>query len=318
MIPFDEAVISAVKKVAPSVVNIANVMLFQDVYYHVIPVKGVGSGLVIDPRGYILTNAHVVEGASELVVTLDDGRKLHGKVAGIDPRTDMAVIKVPGRNFPVPQLGDSDRLAVGQMAIAIGNPFGLAGGPTVTAGVISAVKRSIQSEETFMEGLIQTDAAINPGNSGGPLVDSSGVVVGINTAIIPFAQGIGFAIPVNTAKRISADLVEHGKVMRPWLGISGLDIDARVVAHFGLAAKKGVLVTRVIGRSPAGRAGLLAGDAILKIGGVRLYGMRDLMREMDKKRTGDVVRLELLRSDNGKRRTVDVKLGKASETLGGY
>ncbi len=317
MIPFDEAVISAVKKVAPSVVNIANVMLFQDVYYHVIPVKGVGSGIIIDPRGYILTNAHVVEGASELVVTLDDGRKLRGKVTGIDQRTDMAVIKVPGRNFPVPQLGDSDNLAVGQMAIAIGNPFGLSGGPTVTAGVISAVKRSIQSEEASMEGLIQTDAAINPGNSGGPLVDSSGVVIGINTAIIPFAQGIGFAIPVNTARRISGDLVEHGKVMRPWLGISGLDIDERVVAHFGLAVKKGVLVTRVIGRSPAGKAGLEAGDAILKIGSVRLEGMRDLMREIDKKKAGDIVRLEVLR-DNSKRRTVDVKLGKASETLGGY
>ncbi len=318
MIPFDEAVISAMKKVAPSVVNIANVMLFQDAYYHVIPVKGVGSGIIIDKRGYILTNAHVVERASELVVTLDDGRKLHGKIAGIDPRTDVAVIKVPGKGgFPVPQLGDSDKLNVGQMAIAIGNPFGLAGGPTVTTGVISAINRSLQTEEGFMESLIQTDAAINPGNSGGPLLDSSGVVVAINTAIIPFAQGIGFAIPINTAKRIAGDLIAHGEVIRPWLGISGLDIDQKVVAYYGLPVKKGILVVRVVGRSPAGRVGISEGDVVLKLGNARIEGMRDLMHEIDKRKAGDIVRLELLRGS--KKFTVDVKLGKVtSEMLGGY
>ncbi len=276
MIPFDEAVISAMKKVAPSVVNIANVMLVRDYYYNVIPVKGVGSGLIIDPGGFILTNAHVIEGAREIEVTLVDGRKFPGKVVGIDKSTDIAVIKIDDTNLPVPELGDSDKLMVGQIAIAIGNPLGLVGGPTVTTGVVSALNRSIQSEKGFMEELIQTDAAINPGNSGGPLADSSGVVFGINAAIIPFAQGIGFAIPINTAKKIAESLMLYGEVRRPWLGIIGLDITPKVVAYYDLPVSKGVIVMRVVPNSPAEKARLEEKDLIQKIGDVSINNMKDL------------------------------------------
>ncbi len=252
MIPFDEAVISAMKKVAPSVVNIANVMLVRDNYYRVIPVKGVGSGLIIDSSGFILTNAHVIEGAREIEVT----------------------------------------------------------------GVVSALNRSIQSEKGFMEELIQTDAAINPENSGGPLVDSSGVVFGINAAIIPFAQGIGFAIPINTARRIAESLMTYGEVQRPWLGIIGLDITPKVVAYYDLPVNKGVIVMRVVPNSPADKARLEERDLIQKIEDVSINNMKDLTNEINKKSVGDAVRLTVIR---GKERfTVEVKLGKAPEMVGGY
>ncbi len=316
MIPFDEAVISAMKMVAPSVVNIANVMLVRDYYYRVIPVKGVGSGLIIDPGGFILTNAHVIEGAREIEVTLVDGRKFTGKVVGVDKSTDIAVIKIDDTNLPVPKLGDSDKLMVGQIAIAIGNPLGLVGGPTVTTGVVSALNRSIQSEKGFMEGLVQTDAAINPGNSGGPLVDSSGVVFGINAAIVPFAQGIGFAIPINTARRVAEDLMAYGEVQRPWLGITGLDITPKVVAYYDLPVSKGIIVMRVVPKSPADKAGLEERDLIQKIGDVSIDNMKNLTSEINKKSVGEQVRLTVIR---GKERfTVEAKLGKTPEMLGGY
>ncbi len=316
MIPFDEAVISAMKKVAPSVVNIANVMLVRDYYYRVIPVKGVGSGLIIDSSGFILTNAHVIEGAREIEVTLVDGRKFPGKVVGVDKSTDIAVVKIDETNLPVPTLGDSDKLMVGQIAIAIGNPLGLVGGPTVTTGVVSALNRSIQSERGFMEGLVQTDAAINPGNSGGPLVDSSGVVFGINAAIVPFAQGIGFAIPINTARRIAEDLMVYGEVQRPWLGITGLDITPKVVAYYDLPVSKGIIVMRVVPNSPADKVGLEEKDLIQKIDDVSIGNMKDLTSEINKKSVGERVRLTVIR---GKERfSVEAKLGKAPEMLGGY
>ncbi len=316
MIPFDEAVISAMKKVAPSVVNIANVMLVRDYYYNVIPVKGVGSGLIIDSSGFILTNAHVIEGARELEVTLVDGRKFTGKVVGVDKSTDIAVIKIDYNDLSVPMLGDSDKLMVGQIAIAIGNPLGLAGGPTVTTGVVSALNRSIQSERGFMEGLIQTDAAINPGNSGGPLVDSSGVVFGINTAIVPFAQGIGFAIPINAARRVAHDLMAYGEVQRPWLGITGLDITPKIVAYYDLLVSKGIIVMRVVPNSPADKAHLEERDLIVKIGDVSIDDMHDLINEINKTNVKDQIRLTVIR---GKEKfSMELTIGKAPEKLGGY
>jgi S1-C subfamily serine protease len=316
MIPLDEALISATKKVIPSVVNIANVRLVRDYYYHVIPVKGVGSGLIIDSKGFILTNVHVIEGAEEIEVTLEDGRKFPGRVRGADPSTDIAVIKVDDKSLPVPKLGDSDKLMVGQLAIAIGNPLGLAGGPTVTSGVISALNRSIQSERGFVEGLVQTDAAINPGNSGGPLVDSSGAVIGINTAIVPFAQGIGFAIPINTAGRVAEDLIAHGEVIRPWLGITGMDITPKVVAYYGLPVSKGIIVMRVVRSSPADLAGLEEGDLVLGIGDVGLNDMQNLIREINKRSVGDRIKLTVLRGRE--RFIVQAALGRVPEMLGGY
>ena len=186
---YDESsVLEVVEKVSRSVVNINTVRLLHDFYYQVVPVQGMGSGVIIDPKGYIITNNHVIEGAEKIDATLASGEVLHGKLVGTCISDDIAVIKINGENLPTAELGNSDELRVGQTVFAIGNPFGLAGGPTVTKGVISAVKRSIRSERGLIENLVQTDASINPGNSGGPLVDVHGRVVAINTAIVPFAQ----------------------------------------------------------------------------------------------------------------------------------
>ncbi|HWY34565.1 MAG TPA: trypsin-like peptidase domain-containing protein, partial [Nitrosopumilaceae archaeon] len=199
MIPVsDEILINAVEKISKSVVNIASVRMIQDQIFRVFPVEGVGSGVIIDKRGYILTNNHVIEESERLRITLSDGRIFNGKVVGADEATDLAVVKIePKEDIPLAALGDSDKLKMGQIVIAVGNPFGLTGGPTVTSGIVSSLNRSIQTQTGVLE-LIQTDAAINPGNSGGPLVNTTGAVVAINTAKMPYAQGIGFAVPINT------------------------------------------------------------------------------------------------------------------------
>ena len=200
MLPVDEnTLVSAVDKVSGSVVNIASVRMMHDQLFRVFPVEGVGSGVVIDEKGYILTNNHVIDDAERLKVTFADGKVLRGKVVGSDEATDLAVIKVESEDpLPAASLGDSAALKAGQIVIAIGNPFGLTGGPAVTAGIVSSLKRSIQARTGVLE-LIQTDAAINPGNSGGPLVNTKGEVIAINTANMPYAQGIGFAVPITTA-----------------------------------------------------------------------------------------------------------------------
>jgi S1-C subfamily serine protease len=218
---YDEAsVLEVLDKVSRSVVNVSTVKLLQHIFYRAVPVKGMGSGTIIYPEGRILTNNHVVAGAKKIGVTLADGRVLEGRVIGMCSTHDMAIIRVKGEKLPAAELGDSDKLRVGQRVFAIGNPFGLAGGPTVTSGVISALNRSIESPRGMIENLVQTDAAINPGNSGGPLVDVQGKVVAISTAIIPYAQGIGFAIPINSAKKCTNEIVAHGTMIRPWLGVT--------------------------------------------------------------------------------------------------
>ncbi|MDD5474170.1 MAG: trypsin-like peptidase domain-containing protein, partial [Candidatus Methanoperedens sp.] len=240
---FDDTVVAAVEKVIPSVVNISEVKLMKDAYLHVHPVPGVGSGFIIDEEGCILTNAHVVLGSTEIKVTLEDGRTFPGELRGIDTIMDLAVVHIDASNLPVPEMAKNNNLKIGQMAIAIGSPLGLVGGPTVTAGVVSALNRSIQTEATFMEGLIQTDAAINPGNSGGPLINSEGMVIGINSAIIPFAQGIGFAIPIQPAMWIAQQLREHGEIIRPWISMNAVDVNPKMVAYYKLPIEKGVMVT---------------------------------------------------------------------------
>lgn len=279
MIPVDENVlVSAVEKVSRSVVNIASVRMMQDQLFRVFPVEGVGSGVIIDgQRGYILTNNHVIDDAERLKITLADGRVLRGKVVGMDEATDLAVVKVePGEGeepLPVAELGDSSSLKAGQVVIAIGNPFGLTGGPTVTAGIVSSLNRSIQSRTGSVLELVQTDAAINPGNSGGPLINTRGQVVAINTANMPYAQGIGFAVPVNTAKEILAELVEKGRVSRPWIGIVSVKTTPQMARHFGLppaAAGGGALVAGVEPYSPADDAGLRRGDIIEEIDGKKV------------------------------------------------
>jgi len=256
--------------VGKSIVNIASVRMLHDQLFRVFPVEGVGSGVIIDEKGYVLTNNHVIDDAERLKVTLADGRVLKGKVAGTDEVTDLAVLKVESEEpLPAAALGDSDGLKAGQIVLAIGNPFGLTGGPAVTAGIVSSLDRSIQTRNDVLE-LIQTDAAINPGNSGGPLVNTKGEVVAINTANMPYAQGIGFAVPVNTAKKILQELIEKGKVARPWIGIASIKVTPRLARFYGLPAREGALVAGVEPYSPADDAGLRKGDIIEEIDGSRV------------------------------------------------
>ncbi|MCP8314798.1 MAG: trypsin-like peptidase domain-containing protein [archaeon] len=293
--PPDEWVISAVEKTSPSVVNISTVRLLRDYFFHVHPVKGIGSGVIINSKGYIVTNHHVIAGSDRIDVTLVDGRKLSGRLVGADASSDIAIVKVDEEGLPAAELGDSDRLRVGQFVIAIGNPFALVGGPTVTTGVVSAINRNIQVEDHVYESLIQTDAAINPGNSGGPLVDRDGRVIGINTAMVPFAQGIGFAIPINSVKKIVDELISYGRVIRPWLGVIGMSVTDEIASYYELPVKAGVIVARVIYGSPAHRMGISEGDVIVRINGTSIETIRDLQKSIQKKGVGDRVEVELIR-----------------------
>jgi len=306
---FDESsVLEVVEKVTRSVVNINTVRLLHDFYYQVVPVQGMGSGVIIDPKGFIITNNHVIEGAEKINATLASGEVLPGKLVGTCVSDDIAVVKVDGKNLPTAELGDSGELRVGQTVFAIGNPFGLAGGPTVTKGVISAVKRSIRSERGLIENLVQTDASINPGNSGGPLVDIRGRVVAINTAIVPFAQGIGFAIPVNSVKRCSTEIITHGRVMRPWLGVSGLSLTPEIASYYNLPVEKGALITEVMPNSPAEKAEMQRGDIIIGFGDKSINNIEELVKEIQKRKIGEKARVLLLRG--GEKWIADATLEK--------
>ncbi len=288
MIPVPEDVlISAVEKVSKSVVNIASVRMLHDQMFRIFPVEGVGSGVVIDEKGYILTNNHVIDDAERLKVTLPDGKVLKGKVVGSDETTDLAVLKVESeQSLPATQLGNSDNLKTGQIVIAIGNPFGLTGGPTVSAGIVSSLNRSIQTRSGVLE-LIQTDAAINPGNSGGPLVNTKGEVIAINTANMPYAQGIGFAVPINTAKSILKELIEKGKVTRPWIGVASMKVTPQVARYYGLPVSDGALIAKVEPYSPADDAGLRKGDIIEEIDGNAIKDPSEIASHVRKKQVND-------------------------------
>lgn len=199
------------------------------------------------------------------------------------------------QSLPVAELGDSDKLRGGQRVYAIGNPFGLAGGPTVTSGVISATNRTIESQSGLVENLVHTDAAINPGNSGGPLIDIEGKVVAINTAIIPYAQGIGFAIPINSAKKCTGEMIQEGISVRPWLGIVGLSLNEEVSRYYDLPLERGVLITNVTDGSPAQRAGIIMGDIILRIESVDIESIEDLLRQIHQRKVGEKVRVTVFR-----------------------
>lgn len=295
MANFDDTVVGAVEKVIPSVVNISEVKLMKDAYLKVHPIPGVGSGFIIKEDGYILTNAHVVLGSSEIKVAMEDGKIFQGEVRGLDSILDIAVLKIKAGNLPVPEIAKNNNLKIGQMAIAIGSPLGLVGGPTVTSGVISALNRSIQTEVTFMEGLIQTDAAINPGNSGGPLINSSGVVIGINSAIIPFAQGIGFAIPIQAAMWAAEQLIEHGEIVRPWISFNAVDVNPKLVAYYDLPTEKGVVVTNVIPKSEADRSGIEVADILIRMDDIDINNVRDLIKVLTQHKVGDTVSMEFFR-----------------------
>lgn len=307
MSSYDEkAVLDILERVSKSVVNMSTIRLVYSMFYQVVPVQGVGSGTIIDTNGFVLTNNHVVQDAEKIAVTLWNGEVLKGKIQGTCTTHDTAVIRVEKEELVAAELGDSDNLRVGQRVYAIGNPFGLAGGPSVTSGVISAVKRTIESERGLLENLVQTDAAINPGNSGGPLVDLEGKVVAINTAIVPFAQGIGFAIPINAAKECSGGMVTEGISTRPWLGITGLSLTGEISRYYNLPVEEGVLVTKIMNDSPAEDAGIVVGDIILKVGNAMIYHIEDLLREIHKRKIGEKMSVIVFR--NGRERGLEAIL----------
>jgi serine protease Do len=307
MTPEEKVIIDVVKMVRPSVVNI-NTESQVETFFGVFPQKGAGSGVIVRSNGYILTNNHVVQGATNIKVTLLGGKVLAGKIVGTDPLVDLAVIKVNSPDpLPAAQLGSSGSLEVGQLAIAIGNPFGL--GSTVTTGVISALNRSIQVPNLIVENLIQTSAAINPGNSGGALVDSSGRVVGINTAIVPGAQGIGFAIPSDVARVEMEQLIAQGRVIRPWVGVVyGGEVDPQTAQMYNLGTDHGVVVRQIEPSSPAARAGIQPSDIITAVNGERIDSWNDFVRDVVTKKIGDRVTLALVR--NGTPKTVTVVLAE--------
>jgi S1-C subfamily serine protease len=302
LIPINEEIlINAIEKVSKKVVNIASVRMITDQLLHIFPIEGIGSGIIIDNQGHILTNYHVVDHARRLKVALHYGRIFNARVIGTDNITDLAVLKIEynSSNFnnvvnsdnknsntldsiPFAELGDSDNLKVGQIVIAVGNPFGLTGGPTVTTGIISALNRNIQFENGILE-LVQTDAAINPGNSGGPLVNTNREIIAINTAKIPYSHGIGFAVPVNTAKTILSDLIKYGKVNRPWLGVSTIKITDRIASYYRLPTNEGALVVKVEEYSPAADAGIRLGDIIEEIDENRIQEITDLSSRIKKR-----------------------------------
>ena len=292
----EEKTIKAVEKVSPSVVNIVTKRVMGHNRFNTFEFQGAGSGIIMNPEGYILTNNHVVEQTKTVDVFLCNGEKYEGTVIGTDPSTDVAVIKINGDNFYSGQFGNSDTLRPGQIAIAIGNSLGLAGGPSVTIGVISAIQRNIPSERGVLENMIQTDAAINPGNSGGPLIDSDGTIIGINNAIIPFAHGIGFAIPINVAKDVANELITYGHVIRPWLGILGIDINPTLASYYQLAADEGALIVQINEESPAEKAGLEPGDIIIEIEGKHMRGMEDVRHTIWKRKAGENITLKILRN----------------------
>jgi S1-C subfamily serine protease len=291
----DREILDVIEAVTKSVVHINTVRVVQDYYNRRYPLKGSGSGFILEPDGHIVTNAHVVRNAAKRGVVLWDNRPVEGTVLGLCRGIDVAVVKIESDTLPVANLGNSKELRVGQRVYAIGNPFGLVGGPTVTSGVISALDRSIQARNASFTGLVQTDAAINPGNSGGPLVDTDGRVVAINTAVIPYAQGIGFAIPIDTVKECVNQIKQYGMVTSPWVGIYGVTMTPQVARYYNLNTDRGVLVTNVVPRSPAQKSGVTPGDVIVSINDSPVTTIQDLKAEIDKRRVGDGVSLSVMR-----------------------
>src|SRR5277367_2498033 len=277
---YSKSITQAVAKVGPAVVNIRVHGVSRDKRRGT-ESGGSGSGFVIAPDGFILTNSHVVHGAVRMEVTLADGRVFDANLVGDDPETDLAVIRINASRLVHAQFGDSKSVRVGQIAIAIGSPFGFQ--QTVTAGVVSALGRSMRSQSgRLIDNVIQTDAALNPGNSGGPLVNSRGEVIGVNTAIILPAQGICFAIASNTAEFVAAWLIKEGVIRRSWIGVAGqnVPIHRRVVRFHRLAVDHGVLIAGIEPGSPASRAGLREGDVIITFGGEPVSGIDELHRHL--------------------------------------
>ncbi|MGH8067042.1 MAG: S1C family serine protease [Candidatus Entotheonellia bacterium] len=323
--PDEEINIRVYSAASPAVVNITTTAVAYDFFLNPVPKEGTGSGAIIDRSGHILTNFHVIEGARRLEVTLADASKWPARPVGADPSNDLAVIKIdaPAEKLSVIPLGDSSRLVVGQKVLVIGNPFGFE--RTLTVGIVSSLGRSIRADNgRLIRGIIQTDAAINPGNSGGPLLNSSGEVIGVSTAIFSpsgGSVGVGFAVPINTAKRIIPELIKRGYVARPYLGITGHEVFPALAQALSLPVREGIMVVEATPGSPAQRAGIRGGDRVVQVGNMIVRVGGDIITEVDRgkvrtfeelsefidgKRPGDTITLTVNRQ--GKFNVVEVRL----------
>ncbi|MBP8598735.1 MAG: trypsin-like peptidase domain-containing protein [Selenomonas sp.] len=302
--------VRAAKAVGPTVVGITNKAVARDWFNNPVETEGVGSGVIFKNDGgdsYIVTNNHVISGAKELVVSLPDGRSLKGKLVGADEMTDLAVVKVGDGKLPTAKFGDSDKIVVGEPAIAIGNPMGLEFQGSVTSGVISALNRTLDISDKRVK-LLQTDAAINPGNSGGALVNADGEVIGINSAKVAAngVEGMGFAIPINTVQTVIDSLMSKGYVARPYLGVSIFDPETAGRYGYQLNIDKGVYVFQLTLNGPCGKAGLQRGDIILKLDGKETNSVSDLREKVAEHKVGDTVKITYDR--NGSEQSADVVL----------
>jgi serine protease Do len=328
----ESAVVKAIRKVSPAVVNISSEFevrkrvnpfygfgmdpnfesFFRDFFDPGFEQKykrtNLGSGVIIDgKRGFILTNKHVIVKSSTITVALKDGREFKAQIIGADPDSDLAVLRIsPKGDLPAIDMGNSNNLMIGETVIAIGNPFGFSN--TVTTGVISATNRSIKVDDEFYHDFIQTDASINPGNSGGPLLNIYGELIGINTAIYAKAQGIGFAIPINKAKRIVTDLIKYGEVIPAWIGITVQDLDAELAQYLKATAVKGVLVKKTEKSGPAFKAGIQEGDILQAIGSRKILSQNDFNTAMSNVSAGEAINISILR--DGK--TIDFSVKSSS------
>ncbi|MCX8125521.1 MAG: trypsin-like peptidase domain-containing protein [Dehalococcoidia bacterium] len=296
VLPVIPSFADVVKVAQEWVVSIQTEGIASDVFLLPIPQRGVGSGVIIDPRGYIVTNNHVVEGATQVKVTLSDGRSFDAVKINRDPATDLAVVQINGSNLPVAKIGRSDTLRVGDWVIAIGNALALEGGATVTAGIISHLKRTIQVQSgVTLYNLLQTDTAINPGNSGGALINIAGEVVGINTAIAGEAQNIGFAIAITPALPVIEQLITVGRVVRAFLGVTMVNLTPALASRYNLALKEGALVTSVTRGTPADRAGLQRGDVVISFDGQKITKADQVVELIRARKPGDTVDIVYVR-----------------------
>ncbi len=317
----ENAIVRAAQEVSPAVVSISVTQIrvyrtspfffsdpFIDQFFPELRreyrqrIKSMGSGFIIDEEGHILTNEHVVENATRIMVSLPDGRQFPGKLKGSDPTTDLAVLQIEAENLPVAPLGDSDDLIIGEWAIAIGNPYGFLisdSRPTVTVGVISAVNRDFEPQGGHVyQGMIQTDAAINPGNSGGPLVNAAGEVIGINTFIFTESGGslgIGFAIPINTAKKVLKELLKYGRVRQIWTGLRVQKVNRLIAESLGLPRAEGVIISQIDQGSPGEKAGLEVGDVIIEVNDHPIKGEKEIREAFYTAQAGDEFKLKIWR-----------------------
>jgi len=310
---FENQVTQAVEKLSESIVSVSSMRLERR-FFGIVPSEGQGSGIILDRKGLIVTNNHVIDGANQVHVSLKDGRTFTGEVVGSDEATDVAVIRVDASDLPAADLGDSELLKVGQIVLAIGNALALPGGPTVSMGVLSAKGRPLPGSDFIFEGLLQTDAAVNPGNSGGPLADLDGRIIGITTLMIPFAQGMGFAIPINTVKKIAQEILESGRVNRRWIGISGIDVTPQLARRYNLQTDSGFLVAEVVPRSPADYAGIRIGDVVVGAAGADVKHTKDLLLAISKVEAGGSIRLDVDRL--GRKGALDVRPSEAPQLQG--